>query len=89
MKHLERVKVPKIVVGSKTCDICGVGIKRHEKYIGGVELDIRLKTASNITNPDIYPREIISVDLCDTCFEDKLLPFLREQGCRLDSEIWP
>ena len=38
MKHLETVMVPKIVVGSKTCDICGVGIKRGEKILVALKL---------------------------------------------------
>ena len=84
MKHTKKVVVPETtreVLDFIVCDLC------EEKAFGGdwAEGSYRVsRTSVSMEDGDSYPEggNIIktSYDICPECFENKLMPWLAEQG---------
>lgn len=87
MKHTKVIKVPahqKTVVSHRTCDLCKEVIKSNQPFsLDDVAVAWRFSDS-------IYPEggpegvEITTThfDICGTCFEAKLLPWLESQGAK-------
>ena len=64
------------------CDMCKSEIKEEMWNVDEVEvtrdLGVRYPEGGNI--------ETTSVDLCGKCFSEKLVPWLENQGCEIQTE---
>lgn len=87
MKHMKTVQVPaqeKQVIDKVTCDLCNVEIKRSQYSAEGVEV----KHRTGNSYPEGGSGQEIAVDLCGKCFDEKLIPWLRDQGATLEWRGW-
>jgi hypothetical protein len=87
MKHYKTVQVPakeSKVLYKTTCDLCGGEIT--SACYDAEEVEIRHRTGSNY--PEGGSGEEVEVDMCGTCFDSKLVPWLREQGANPEPEEW-
>lgn len=87
MKHMKTVNVPaetKQELDRTTCDLCGAEIKAG-RY-SAEEVEVRHRTGSS--RPDCGAGEEVRVDMCGTCFDTKLVPWLRTQGADPKPEGW-
>ena len=76
-----------------TCDICGTVAKRGNWETSTYEVnEVEVSVAARYKEGQSYPdggwgTELV-VDICPTCFKDKLIPFLREQGAKIEEREW-
>ena len=87
MKHTKTVTVPareETVTEKVTCDLCGNEIKKER---GNAE-NVEVKHTTGSSYPDGGMGEEVSVDLCGTCFDTKLIPWLTEQGAVPATREW-
>jgi hypothetical protein len=76
--HKEITQVEKEVLDKVVCDLCGKKIVQ-----GSYDVDeVTIQRRTGVAFPDSHSGEILSVDMCGECFENKLLPWLRSQGCK-------
>ena len=87
MQHKETVIVPastRTKVVKVTCDLCQGEIKNKR-------FDLNEVTVSHKTG-ESYPEggmgELAEVDMCGTCFTEKLVPWLEAQGVTPTTEDW-
>lgn len=85
MKHFERVT--QTVTGDKyiktTCDICGEDVEEEDMYETR-EIEIRHRKGESY--PEGAWGKELKVDLCESCWCKRLLPWLREQGVTREYE---
>lgn len=97
MKHREIVTIPERKeerVTSISCDLCSAkGRARIDAAEWGDsagnnvnETEVRLKTGYSC--PDGGNGDQYVIDICPTCFENKLIPWLRSQGAKVEKEEW-
>ena len=88
MKHMKIVKIPakeEERVDYITCDLCGEKIKWNagDPYD---KLVIQKKTGS------LWPEggigTLITFDLCEKCFDEKLIPWFKSQGAEPQETDW-
>ena len=88
MKYYEEIEIPatkeKRLVKT-TCDLCGTVIKTIDRF-DAEEIEVRHKTGSSYQEGG--SGEEVSIDMCGKCFDEKLIPWLHEQGCDQKSEEW-
>ena len=87
MMHLRTVKVPakeKKVVEKGTCDLCGIVIE-HRAF-SAEEVEVRHRTGSSY--PEGGSGTVVEVDMCGSCFDNKLVPWLRSQGVEPQTREW-
>ena len=87
MKHKKQVKIPEKTetrIVRVTCDLCGNDIKsnRHDAE----EVSIKHRTGNNC--PEGGSGNETSVDMCGKCFDEKLIPWLMDQGAKPCIEEW-
>lgn len=81
----------KILV-KRACDLCGKGGKHS--WDGGVyeESNTTIKVSVCHKQGYSYPEggsgDGIDIDLCPSCFRNKLVPWLQEQGANIKYEEW-
>jgi len=87
MKHIRTIQVPakeKQVIDKVTCDLCGNKIEY--KRFSAEEAIVKHRTG------DSYPEggsgEEISIDICGSCFDGKLILWLHSQGIEPRTEEW-
>jgi hypothetical protein len=87
MKCYKTITEQKTVLDYITCDLCG---KKNNKYNDwSVNPYKTNKTRIHHEYGDNYPEgggdmAIFSADICPDCFQNKLVPWLQEQGCKVD-----
>lgn len=93
MRHMKTVEVPahtKQQLDRITCDLCGAEIKRGPYDVD----DVVISREHGSRYPDGSFGHKDEIDMCGGCFEAKLIPWLRSQGCQpprrteLDEEEW-
>lgn len=87
MKYIVTIRVPsttKDVVSSVVCDLCGKPIIKANN--SAEEVEVYHKTGDNY--PDGGRGEIAQVDMCGQCFDTRLVPWLKEQGARIETRNW-
>jgi hypothetical protein len=87
MKHMKTVEVPaetREVLDMTTCDLCGAVIKPG--YGNAEEVEVKHRTGSSYTEGGSGVD--VRVDMCGTCFDTKLVPWLRTQGADPKPEEW-
>lgn len=62
-----------------TCDLCNGEIKKQRYDTDEVEIEHRAGTCY----PGESEGELFTVDMCGTCFHEKLVPWLAEQGANM------
>jgi hypothetical protein len=92
MRHYEMVEVPARKVRNHvktTCDLCGATAKKGcwdsaEWETDKTNLDVRVTHYRQNDYGNSADVEKMMVDLCPKCFENKLVPWLREQGAEIE-----
>jgi hypothetical protein len=90
MKHKKTIMIPMIpehtqtVTVFETCDLCGDKIESEPYEVNHVE--VRHKKGENY--PDCGEGIITFFDICGSCFEQKLVPWLISQGAKPQVEEW-
>jgi len=90
MKHYKKVVIPatkeatKLELEKTTCDLCGEVIK--QEMFSEEKVYVQYKTGASC--PEGGSGEITGVDMCSTCFNEKLTPWLKQQGCELHTVEW-
>ena len=91
MKTMKTIEIPakkELVVDSITCDICGNEVKHKTRYMG-YEIDtIEVKHRIGSDYPEGGSGSETTVDICGTCFDEKLIPWFRSQGGDPRIEEW-
>ena len=80
MKHTKIVERParsETVTDFIECDLCG---NRIEKEVGYGVNEVTISHRKGDNYPEGGSGEEMSVDMCESCFTLKLIPWLREQG---------
>lgn len=68
------------------CDLCGKESKPYQDDWREGQYDVNETTIEHRTGshyPDNWSITTVSVDLCPTCFQTKLIPWLEAQGCQI------
>lgn len=71
------------------CDICGRETRHLDWATGSYDIketEIRLREGSSY--PEGGSGTSIEVDICPTCFREKLLPWLETQGVQVQETEW-
>lgn len=70
------------------CDICGATSKSEwkETQFDATEVEVRLKTGSSY--PEGGSGDETTVDLCPSCFQKKLIPWIQSQGGTPTTKPW-
>ena len=87
MRHMRTVAVPatdRKETVKITCDLCGQDVVKKCGNADEVIIEHRCGSAY----PEGGSGETVSVDMCVTCFEDKLTPWLKSQGAELRTTEW-
>lgn len=88
MKIMKTVQVPastRDVVDKVVCDLCKRNIPNEGSYEVN-EVTVSHKTGSSY--PEGGSGEKVRVDLCPSCFDEKLIPWLTSQGVEPTTEEW-
>jgi hypothetical protein len=85
MKKYENKIIPesvKKVLVKTTCDMCGGEIKTNGFDYDEVEISRE--------HGSVYPEggftDTDFIDLCGKCFQEKLIPWLKSQGCEIQTK---
>jgi len=71
------------------CDICGSETVRGTWAFDPYSIDeVTIKHRCGSNFPEGGMGQEIEVDLCPECFDDKLVPWLRNQGARVIQTEW-
>lgn len=87
MKYYKKIEIParsKQTLDKTTCDICRRKIENE--YCSVEEVKVELKTGN--VYPDGGSGENIEFDICKNCFEEKLIPWFKEQGAEPQVTEW-
>ncbi len=90
MIHTKKIQIPAIEKEIKdytTCDLCKNRIGRDFGY---EETDITIKQEIRSGTPDGGESVTTEIDMCNSCFENKLIPWLASQGAmpRITRSEW-
>ena len=77
----------------RVCDLCGRESKDYDWSTGKFSVnETKLSVTAKLTEGHAYPESglgmDISIDLCPWCFKEKLIPWLKSQGARVEEEEW-
>ena len=75
------------------CDLCGAIAKRGNwessfYEVAEVEVEITVRQKDGSAYPEGGSGTEIVVDICPICFKEKLVPFLRSQGAKIEERGW-
>lgn len=85
MKTYENKIIPesvKIVLVKTTCDMCKDEIETKDYEIQNV----KISHEHGFVYPDGGWTDKNFIDLCGQCFQEKLIPWLKSQGCEMQEE---
>lgn len=76
-----------------TCDLCGAIAKEGNWEssaweVAESEIEIEVRYKDGCSYPEHGSGELFNVDICPKCFREKLIPWLRSQGCKTKFEEW-
>jgi hypothetical protein len=85
VKHLKTVRYnyEEKIVDFATCDMCKEKIQDTGAYDVN---DVRVSHEFGEHYPEDRYTTTVSVDLCGKCFDNRLVPWLKEQGCEVHTE---
>lgn len=75
------------------CDICGAEAKQGEwrsslYEINEVEIRVEVRQKEGSDYPEGGWGTHYQADICPNCFKNKLVPWLKSQGCQAKEEEW-
>ena len=77
----------------RQCDLCGTKSKSGDWEAGyyevaesTVRIEVTCKTGESYPD-DAYGTEF-EIDICPECFKEKLVPWLRSQGAKIEEQRW-
>lgn len=77
-----------------TCDLCGTAGKTEDRWSGShydvdeTEISVVVKQKEGFSCPDGGSGTEFDIDICPTCFKEKLVPFLQDQGANIQPKEW-
>ena len=76
-----------------TCDLCGVVAKKggwDSSYyeVAETEIEVTVRQKDGESYPDNGWGHSYQIDICPKCFKDKLVPWLKSQGAKINQEKW-
>lgn len=92
MRHVKEVTVPAYtttVVESHTCDLCGKKLETQRFSWEHVTVECNEELVFLGINAEVSPEPTYrktSVDMCKACFKNKLIPWLLENGAKIQEE---
>jgi hypothetical protein len=92
MKHYEErttTRTDRVEV-SRTCDLCGRVATRSgwDAGIYDTEIAVTVKQREGTSYPEGGSGTEYEIDLCPDCFKGRLVPWLKEQGARIEPKEW-
>ena len=87
MKHYETVEIPSTTrqkLIRTTCDLCSEEIVRGSFDAENVEVWHKKGDAF----PECGMGTLLNIDMCGKCFDEKLVPWLEDQGAELSTTEW-
>jgi hypothetical protein len=98
VKEYQEVDIPakkeKRCVG-RSCDLCGKkgGSDKWDSVgwtydINETEIEITCRQKEGSSYPEGGSGTEYQIDLCPDCFKDKLIPWLRSQGAKIEDMNW-
>lgn len=99
MKHHETktTTTTHTVCTSRTCDLCGRKAEKgdewtcgwkHEHNVNETEVQVVVRQKEGYNLPDCGSGTEYEIDLCPDCFRDRLVPWLRSQGAKVENKEW-
>ncbi len=97
MKNYETKELPAKTIRSlknRTCDLCGTTSTRQEHWgrtsyeVNETEVSITVAHKTGISYPEGGSGQLLDVDICPSCFQSKLIPWLKSQGAKIEAEDW-
>ena len=97
MKTCKTINVPattREVEDQTICDLCGCeeGSSKWDNSscwdVDETEIRISVKHKDGYSYPECGSGTEYAVDMCPTCFKDKLIPWLESQGCTAERKEW-
>ena len=78
---------------SRKCDLCGKKSKyadwSSDDYgVAETELSVKVVHKSGESYPEASFGKTVDIDLCPECFQEKLIPWLKEQGATINEKEW-
>ena len=92
MKKYEKFKVSRTEekLAGMFCDLCGAKTAYDDNWASGIyniqETEVYLKEGEQYPGSG-YGMEY-RADICPKCFKEKLIPWLKSQGCKAEMEEW-
>ena len=84
MRTYKKIPVPateREVLDELKCDICKDVAKHHKWGKGNYSTnEVKIEWINGMSYPDDCWGNIVSYDMCPTCFQNKLMPWLESQG---------
>lgn len=82
-KHIPAVPAKEVSVEDKTlCDICKNSIESRGNYSCD---EITIESKEGNSYPGSGNADYKFVDMCKTCFDNKLIPWLKSQGAEIQT----
>lgn len=96
MRHYLTEEIPATTrqkLSKTTCDLCGNEAKHgcweSSTYeVNETEIEVTVRQREGTSFPDGGDCEEYSVDMCPSCFKNKLIPWLESQGCKAKTKEW-
>ena len=96
MRHYIQKQIPareERVLDKTTCDLCGkealCGHWKSSLYeVNEVEIEVTVRQRDGQNYPEGGGGTEYIVDMCPDCFKDKLIPWLKSQGCKAKRKDW-
>jgi hypothetical protein len=84
--------IRKVLIKRK-CDLCGMESKSSEWDAGlynvnETEIKITIKQKEGTSYPEGGSGTEYEIDLCPSCFTNRLIPWLRSQGAAIEEREW-
>jgi len=89
----ETVEITRTTLKQITCDLCGREAKKGHwdssiYSVNETDIEVTIKQKEGDTYPESGSGTEIIVDLCPTCFKERLVPWLNSQGASIEEKEW-
>jgi len=78
----------------RSCDLCGKTTKGTDwpkgfyYEVNETEISVKIKQKEGHNFPEGGNGTEYEIDLCPDCFKDKLVPWLKSQGAKIEEKEW-
>lgn len=97
MKRYEKQTYTKMidVLVERCCDLCGMKAnKNYQDWDAGyynvneTEVRVEVRQREGTSYPEGGSGTEVVIDLCPVCFKDKLIPWIKSQGGKVEAKEW-